>query len=174
MRGGSIREADRGGVVSAARLFPDGQSDNSRRIFAAAVVVDDMRGRFPRKQSRQHVSRAVAHPSKVYPGRRWVSWQYSGSGLSHGMRGRIDLNVFHGDERLGATGLAAADGGRGGVGTCPLRYQLWYKIELQSELVDYLVEVYSLIQEKIYLNWMIFIRVSSAVHYFQNLISRPR
>ena len=27
--------------------------------------------------------RAVAaHPSKVYPGRKWVFWQYSGSGLS--------------------------------------------------------------------------------------------
>ncbi|QDY99650.1 glycoside hydrolase family 25 protein [Nitratireductor mangrovi] len=42
--------------------------------------------------------RAVAeHPSKVYPGREWVFWQYSGSGLSHGVSGRIDLNVFHGD-----------------------------------------------------------------------------
>ncbi|MDG4902556.1 MULTISPECIES: GH25 family lysozyme [unclassified Mesorhizobium] len=44
--------------------------------------------------------RAVAaHPSKVYPGRNWLFWQYSGSGLSHGVSGRIDLNVFHGDER---------------------------------------------------------------------------
>ena len=43
--------------------------------------------------------RAVApHPSKVYPGRKWVFWQYSGSGLSHGVKGRIDLNVFHGSE----------------------------------------------------------------------------
>ncbi|RRI03510.1 muramidase [Mesorhizobium tamadayense] len=44
--------------------------------------------------------RAVAaHPSRVYPGRRWLFWQYSGSGLSRGVSGRIDLNVFHGDER---------------------------------------------------------------------------
>ena len=44
--------------------------------------------------------RAVAqHPSQVYPGRKWVFWQYSGSGLSHGVKGRIDLNVFHGNER---------------------------------------------------------------------------
>lgn len=44
--------------------------------------------------------RAVArHPSKVYPDRKWLFWQYSGSGLSHGVTGRIDLNVFHGDER---------------------------------------------------------------------------
>jgi lysozyme len=43
--------------------------------------------------------RSVArHPSKVYPGRKWVFWQYSGSGLSHGVKGKIDLNVFHGSE----------------------------------------------------------------------------
>jgi lysozyme len=43
--------------------------------------------------------RAVAeHPSRVYPGRDWVFWQYSGSGLSGGVDGKIDLNVFHGDE----------------------------------------------------------------------------
>jgi lysozyme len=40
----------------------------------------------------------AAHPSKTYPGRKWVFWQYSGSGLSHGVSGRIDLNVFHGSE----------------------------------------------------------------------------
>jgi lysozyme len=43
--------------------------------------------------------RAVAqHPSTVYPGRKWVFWQYSGSGLSQGVNGRIDLNVFNGSE----------------------------------------------------------------------------
>jgi lysozyme len=41
----------------------------------------------------------AAHPSKVYPGRKWVFWQYSGSGLSHGVKGQIDLNVFHGSEK---------------------------------------------------------------------------
>ncbi|MDX3926644.1 MAG: GH25 family lysozyme [Shinella sp.] len=40
----------------------------------------------------------AAHPSKVYPGRKWIFWQYSGSGLSHGVDGKIDLNVFHGSE----------------------------------------------------------------------------
>ncbi|OBZ92069.1 glycosyl hydrolase [Pararhizobium polonicum] len=40
----------------------------------------------------------AAHPSQVYPGRKWLFWQYSGSGLSHGVEGRIDLNVFHGSE----------------------------------------------------------------------------
>ncbi len=41
--------------------------------------------------------RAVAqHPSKVYPGRKWIFWQYSGSGLSHGVDEKIDLNAFHG------------------------------------------------------------------------------
>ncbi|KAB2700432.1 glycoside hydrolase family 25 protein [Ochrobactrum sp. Kaboul] len=43
--------------------------------------------------------RAVAqHPSKVYPGRPWLFWQYSGSGLSQGVSNKIDLNVFHGSE----------------------------------------------------------------------------
>jgi lysozyme len=40
----------------------------------------------------------AAHPSKRYPNRRWVFWQYSGSGLSHGVEGKIDLNVFYGSE----------------------------------------------------------------------------
>ncbi|WP_188721663.1 glycoside hydrolase family 25 protein [Nitratireductor aestuarii] len=41
----------------------------------------------------------AAHPSKVYPGRPWVLWQYSGSGLSKGVGEKIDLNVFNGSER---------------------------------------------------------------------------
>jgi lysozyme len=40
----------------------------------------------------------AAHPAKIYPGRKWVFWQYSGSGLSQGVKGQIDLNVFHGSE----------------------------------------------------------------------------
>jgi lysozyme len=57
---------------------------------------DNLKGAFP---NHPFWLRAVAeHPSKVYPGRNWVFWQYSGSGLSHGVKGRIDLNVFHGNE----------------------------------------------------------------------------
>ncbi len=57
---------------------------------------DNLRGAFP---NHPFWLRAVAqHPSKVYPGRNWVFWQYSGSGLSHGVRGKIDLNVFAGSE----------------------------------------------------------------------------
>ncbi|MEW6631300.1 MAG: GH25 family lysozyme [Pseudomonadota bacterium] len=73
---------------------------------------DNLRGAFP---DYPFWLRAVAaHPSKVYPGRKWVFWQYSGSGLSHGVTGRIDLNVFHGDERqwrswLGGGGQMMAD-----------------------------------------------------------------
>ncbi|MCJ8148532.1 glycoside hydrolase family 25 protein [Shinella sedimenti] len=40
----------------------------------------------------------AAHPSVRYPNRRWLFWQYSGSGLSHGVSGKIDLNVFVGSE----------------------------------------------------------------------------
>jgi len=57
---------------------------------------DNLKGAFPKHPF--WLRSVAAHPSKVYPGRNWVFWQYSGSGLSHGVEGRIDLNVFHGDE----------------------------------------------------------------------------
>ncbi|MDP9839303.1 lysozyme [Neorhizobium huautlense] len=58
---------------------------------------DNLRGEF---ENYPFWLRAVAqHPSKVYPGRKWVFWQYSGSGLSHGVTGKIDLNVFNGSEQ---------------------------------------------------------------------------
>jgi lysozyme len=58
---------------------------------------DNLKGAFPNHPF--WLRSVAAHPSKVYPGRKWVFWQYSGSGLSHGVKGRIDLNVFNGDER---------------------------------------------------------------------------
>jgi lysozyme len=58
--------------------------------------------------------RSVAvHPSKVYPGRKWIFWQYSGSGVSHGVDGRIDLNVFHGSESDWHNWLASRSSERG-------------------------------------------------------------
>jgi lysozyme len=57
---------------------------------------DNLKGAFP---DHPFWLRSVAkHPAKVYPGRKWLFWQYSGSGLSHGVTGKIDLNVFHGTE----------------------------------------------------------------------------
>lgn len=67
---------------------------------------DNLEGAFP-----DHpfwLRSVAAHPSKVYPGRRWVFWQYSGSGLSHGVKGRIDLNVFNGDEDVWRRWLGGA------------------------------------------------------------------
>jgi lysozyme len=41
--------------------------------------------------------RSVAqHPAQVFDDRKWIFWQYSGSGLSQGVDGKIDLNVFNG------------------------------------------------------------------------------
>ncbi len=57
---------------------------------------DNLDGAFP--DHHFWLRSVAAHPTKVYPGRKWVLWQYSGSGLSHGVDGRIDLNVFHGSE----------------------------------------------------------------------------
>ncbi len=63
---------------------------------APDFYADNLEGAFP---NYHFWLRAVAqHPSKVYPGRKWLFWQYSGSGLSHGVEGRIDLNVFRGSE----------------------------------------------------------------------------
>jgi len=57
---------------------------------------DNLKGQF---ENYPFWLRAVAqHPSKVYPGRKFVFWQYSGSGLSKGVSGKIDLNVFNGSE----------------------------------------------------------------------------
>jgi lysozyme len=57
---------------------------------------DNLKGQF---ENYPFWLRAVAqHPSKVYPGRKFVFWQYSGSGLSKGVTGKIDLNVFNGTE----------------------------------------------------------------------------
>ena len=50
----------------------------------------------------------AAHPSKRYPNRKWLFWQYSGSGLSQGVDGQIDLNVFHGSEKEWRNWLSGA------------------------------------------------------------------
>ncbi|MDK1374567.1 MULTISPECIES: GH25 family lysozyme [unclassified Sinorhizobium] len=71
---------------------------------------DNLKGAFPNHPF--WLRSVAAHPSKVYPGRKWLFWQYSGSGLSHGVDGRIDLNVFHGSEnewhRWAAAGASLA------------------------------------------------------------------
>ncbi|WP_274426912.1 glycoside hydrolase family 25 protein [Chelativorans sp. YIM 93263] len=58
---------------------------------------DHLKGAFPNHPF--WLRSVAAHPSKVYPGRDWVFWQYSGTGLSQGANGHIDLNVFRGDEK---------------------------------------------------------------------------
>jgi lysozyme len=57
---------------------------------------DNLEGEF--KEYAFWLRSVAAHPRKTYPGRKWMFWQYSGSGLSHGVKGRIDLNVFNGNE----------------------------------------------------------------------------
>ncbi|MFC7704329.1 GH25 family lysozyme [Plastorhodobacter daqingensis] len=52
--------------------------------------------------------RSVAdHPGTVYPGQRWVFWQYTGTGLVPGVRGPVDINVFHGQPGAWAQWLTA-------------------------------------------------------------------
>ncbi|MGB7286644.1 MAG: GH25 family lysozyme, partial [Salaquimonas sp.] len=41
--------------------------------------------------------RSVAdHPSNIYPGQKWLFWQYTGTGVVPGVKGDTDINVFHG------------------------------------------------------------------------------
>lgn len=75
---------------------------------APDFYADNLKGAF--KNHPFWLRSVAAHPSKVYPGRDWVFWQYSGSGLSHGVEGRIDLNVFHGDENAWRKWLARTAG----------------------------------------------------------------
>ncbi|MBX3577120.1 MAG: glycoside hydrolase family 25 protein [Rhizobiaceae bacterium] len=82
-------------------------------IYTAPDFYDDnLKGHF--KNYPFWLRSVAAHPSKRYPGRDWVFWQYSGSGLSHGVKGQIDLNVFRGNEAewrrwLGGARLVASN-----------------------------------------------------------------
>jgi lysozyme len=69
---------------------------------------DNLQGSFPNHPF--WLRSVAAHPSKVYPGREWLFWQYSGTGLSQGVQGQIDLNVFAGDEKAWQRWLAKIDG----------------------------------------------------------------
>jgi len=94
------RRLSRARVLEKMQVFMDRLEDyyGQRPIIYTApdFYRDNLKGEF---LDYPFWLRAVArHPSKVYPGRKWVFWQYSGSGLSHGVKGRIDLNVFHGSE----------------------------------------------------------------------------
>ncbi|MVA97535.1 muramidase [Nitratireductor sp. CAU 1489] len=75
---------------------------------APDFYADNLKGAFPNHPF--WLRSVAAHPSKVYPGRKWLFWQYSGSGLSHGVDGRIDLNVFRGSTGEWRKWLARAAG----------------------------------------------------------------
>ncbi len=59
-------------------------------IYTAPDFYDDnLQGAFPNHPF--WLRSVAAHPSKVYPRRNWVFWQYSGTGLSKGVGEKIDL-----------------------------------------------------------------------------------
>jgi len=64
---------------------------------APDFYADNLRGHF--KDYPFWLRSVAAHPSVRYPNRTdWMFWQYSGTGLSKGVTGHIDLNVFRGSE----------------------------------------------------------------------------
>jgi lysozyme len=92
------RRVSRAKVLEKMQVF----MDKLERHYGQRPVIytapdfyrDNLDGAFPNHPF--WLRSVAAHPSKVYPGRKWLFWQYSGSGLSHGVEGRVDLNVFHG------------------------------------------------------------------------------
>lgn len=52
--------------------------------------------------------RSVAnHPSVIYPGQSWAFWQYTGTGMIPGIKGRADINAFGGSPAEWRQWLAA-------------------------------------------------------------------
>jgi lysozyme len=109
------RRLPRAKVIAKMQVFMDRLEAHygQRPIIYTApdFYEDNLRGEF--KNYPFWLRSVAAHPSKRYPGRDWVFWQYSGSGLSHGVDGKIDLNVFRGSEKewwawaSGATAVAS-------------------------------------------------------------------
>jgi lysozyme len=66
---------------------------------------DNLVGAFPHHE---FWLRSVAgHPSAVYPeARRWRFWQYTGTGVVPGIRGKTDINAFAGNDADWRTWLA--------------------------------------------------------------------
>ena len=55
---------------------------------------DNLAGHF---QNHRFWIRSVAgHPEDLYPGRRWIFWQYTSTGVIPGIEGKTDINVFAG------------------------------------------------------------------------------
>lgn len=80
--------------------------DTVERAFGKKPIIytapdfyrDNLRGYF----SDHHFwLRAVAeHPRRVYPGKNWTFWQYTGTGAVPGIRGKVDLNAFAGSTQV--------------------------------------------------------------------------
>lgn len=95
------RRLSRATIIEKMQVFMDRlEAHYGQRpvIYTAPDFYDDnLKGEF--KDYPFWLRSVAAHPSKRYPGRDWIFWQYSGSGLSQGVDGKIDLNVFHGSEK---------------------------------------------------------------------------
>ncbi len=94
------RRLSRAKVLEKMQVFMDKLERHygQRPIIYTApdFYADNLSGEFPNHPF--WLRSVAAHPSKRYPNRKWVFWQYSGSGLSQGVDGKIDLNVFRGSE----------------------------------------------------------------------------
>ena len=56
---------------------------------------DNLKGRF--KKYPIWLRTVKEHPRRRYPGRKWVFWQYTGTGRAPGFSTNVDINVFNGN-----------------------------------------------------------------------------
>jgi lysozyme len=84
-------------VRAEARVFLDMlEAHYGRRPLIYTTVDFFADTRIDRLGGTEFWLRSVAgHPQRKYPGAFWRIWQYTGTGIVPGVRGKVDINVFH-------------------------------------------------------------------------------
>lgn len=59
---------------------------------------DNLKGRFLKYP--MWLRTVKEHPRRRYPGRKWVFWQYTGTGRAPGFDTNVDINVFNGQGKI--------------------------------------------------------------------------
>lgn len=91
---------DQATVIAKMKVFLDKLERHygQRPVIYTApdFYADNLRGQF--KEYTFWLRAVAEHPSKVYPGRPFGFWQYSGTGMADGVDHKIDLNAFNGSK----------------------------------------------------------------------------
>ncbi len=118
------------------RLSPERPARRCRSSWTAlSSITESDRSSIRRRISTRTICAAISSiipsgsaPSppirqRFIPAGKWVFWQYSGSGLSQGVNGKIDLNVFYGSVSDWQNWLPARRAGSGSLASAEARAQ---------------------------------------------------